>query len=202
MRDDRERRLLIHGAGAHRMIGTTRCRCRFSLVCRGHPPARRRDLRNCPNKTEHIRHIHKSTTQDSVIEDDVWCWCVGRETEALQRRSSHHRREAPDETISPDARTSHPSHVRLRPCFRVPTPAGGWRRRDALQRGRRSRPGWATRSGASGRAFRVQEDAHRLLPAAAAAFLPRGAGEGGDVGFVERDESVRKGWVYNCVGAG
>jgi hypothetical protein len=94
-----------------------------------------------------------------------------------RRRSSHHRREVPDAVGSPDARRPpHPSHVRLRSCLHH-----RWRRCAALRRGLRNHRGWATGAGPSGRAFRVQADARRILPAAAWAF-PREAfrGEGGE----------------------
>ena len=141
--------------------GTIRRWCRFRLLRRSHPPPCRRDLRNRPNTNEtsqaHPRPRASKTT------------CAPRDRGAAgRRRSSHHRREAPDGDAagSPDARRPpHPSHVRFRPCLHH-----RWRRCAALRRGLRNHRGWATGAGASGRAFRVQADARRILAAAAVAF--------------------------------
>jgi hypothetical protein len=121
-----------------------------------------------PKQKRNLRHIHDRGHRRRR---------VGRDTGVPRRRSSHHRREVPDAVGSPDARRPpHPSHVRLRSCLHR-----RWRRCAALRRGLRNHRGWATGAGPSGRAFRVQADARRILPAAAWAF-PREAfrGEGGE----------------------
>ena len=98
--------------------------------------------------------------------------------------------EPPEVTGSPDARrTPHPSHMRLRPCFRHRWRAAACR--TAMRPSESSGAG----DGQRDRALLGRHFATRRTPTDSSRrrSLPRRWGRrGGDGGFVEREESVRK----------